>query len=114
MIKETCNYTDTIIQSISVCCDGKYIVIYFTHRTFVSNSVTKRLLTFCTPMSSVTRNQFLSQKFLCRVPLDVLSVPPLFMKRAEEKQDFMLEIVSRYIIHLKITKCNNSLNKTGI
>ena len=33
---------------------------------------------------------------------------------AKEKQDCILEIVSRYIIHLKITKYNNSVNKTGI
>ena len=53
----------------------------------------------CTAMSSVTRHQFLSQQLLCRVPLDVLSVPPFFVKRAKEKQDCVLEIVSRYIIH---------------
>ena len=38
-------------------------------------------LTLCTPMSSVTRHQFLSQELLCRVPLDILSVPPLFVRR---------------------------------
>ena len=71
-------------------------------------------LTLCTPMSNVTRHQFLSQELLCRVPLDVLSVPAFFVKRAKEKQDCILEIVSRYIIHSKITKYNNSVNKTGI
>ena len=56
-------------------------------------------LTVCTPLSSVTRRQFLSQELLCRVPLDILSCPPFFVKRAEEKQNCILEIVSRYIIH---------------
>ena len=36
------------------------------------------------------------------------------MKRAEETQNCILEIVSRYIIHLKITKYNNIVNKTDI
>ena len=71
------------------------------------------LLTRCTPMSSVTRHQFLSQ-LLRRVPLDILSVSAFFMKRAKEKQDCILEIVSRYITHLKIIKYDNSVNKTGI
>ena len=65
-------------------------------------------------MSSAARHQFLSQELLCRVPLDVLSCPPFLVKRAKEKQDYILEIVSRYIIHLKITKYNNSVNKTAI
>ena len=64
-------------------------------------------LTLCTRMSSVTRHQFLSQQLLCRVP-------PFFVKRAKEKQDCILQIVSRYIIHLKIRKYNNNVNKTGI
>ena len=58
-------------------------------------------------MSNVTRHQFLSQELLCRVPA-------FFVKRAKEKQDCILEIVSRYIIRLKITKYNNNANKTGI
>ena len=49
-------------------------------------------LTLCTPMSSVTRRQFLSQELLCRV----------------------LEIGSRYIIRLKITKYSNSVNNISI
>ena len=63
---------------------------------------------------SSTRHQFLSEELLCRVPLDILSFPPFFVKRAKENQDCILEIVSRYIIYLKITKYNNSVNKTGI
>ena len=35
------------------------------------------------------------------------------MKR-EEKQDCIVEIVSRNIIHLKIRKYNDTVNKTGI
>ena len=58
-------------------------------------------------MSSVTRHQFLSQELLCRVP-------PFFVKRAKEKLDCTLRIVSRYIIHGCITKYNYSENKTGI
>ena len=65
------------------------------------------MLTSCTAMSSVTRRQFLSQEFLCRVPA-------FLVKRAKEKQDCILEIVSRYIVRLKITKYNNSVNQTGI
>ena len=69
-------------------------------------------------MSTVPRHQFLSQEFLCRVPLDILPVPFFFffffVKRAKENQDCILEIVSRYIIHLKITKYNDSVDKTGI
>ena len=71
-------------------------------------------LTLCTLMSSVTQHQFLSQKLLCRVPFDILSRSSFFVKRAKENQDYILEIVSRYIIHLKMTKYNNSVNKTGI
>ena len=42
-------------------------------------------------------------------------VPPFFfVKRAKEKQDRILKIVSGFIIHLKIRKYNNSVNKTGI
>ena len=62
-------------------------------------------------MSSMTQHQLLSQELLYRVPLIVLSVPPFFLKREKENQDCILEIVSRYIIHFKITKCNNSVNK---
>ena len=65
-------------------------------------------------MSSVTRHQFLFRKILRRVLLDILPVPPFLAKRAKENQDCNLEIVSRYIIHLKITKYNNSVNETGI
>ena len=65
-------------------------------------------------MSTPTRHQFLSQELLCRVALDILSVPPFFVERAKEKQDCILKIVSRYMIHLKIRKYNNSMNKTGI
>ena len=65
-------------------------------------------------MSSVTRYQFLSQELLCRVPLEILPYPPIFVKRAKEKQDCILEIVSRYITRLRSTKYNNSMNKTGI
>ena len=61
----------------------------------------------CTSISSVTQRQFLPQKLLCRV----LAV---FVKCAKEKQDYIPEIVSRYMVHLKITKYNNSVNKTGI
>ena len=56
-------------------------------------------------MSSATRHEFSSQELLCRVP-------PSLVKRAKEKQDWMLEIVSRYIVHLKIIKYNNSATKT--
>ena len=59
-------------------------------------------------MSSVTR------ELLCRIPLDILSDPPFFVKRAKENQDCILEIISRYIIRLEIIKYNNSVNKTGI
>ena len=48
-------------------------------------------------MSSMTRNQILSQQLLYQVP-------PLFVKRAKEKQHCILEVVSRYIVHLKIGK----------
>ena len=65
-------------------------------------------------MSSVTRHEFLSQELLCRVPLDILSCSPFVVKRAKENQDCILEIVSRYITHLKITKYNNSENKIDI
>ena len=65
-------------------------------------------------MSNVTQHQFLSQEFLCHVLLDILTVPFFFVKRAKENQDCIVEIVSRYIIDLKITQCNNSVNKTGI
>ena len=34
--------------------------------------------------------------------------------REKENQDCILEIVTTYIIHLKITKYYNSVNKTGI
>ena len=57
-------------------------------------------------MSSVNRHQFLSQELLCRVS-------PFFVKRAKEKQHCNLEIVSTYMIHLKVTKYTNSVNKTG-
>ena len=36
------------------------------------------------------------------------------MKREKEKQVCILEILSRYIIHLKITKHSDSANKSGI
>ena len=65
-------------------------------------------------MSNVTQRRFLSEELLCRVPLDVLSVPAVFVKRAKENQHCIREIVSRYIIHIKITKYNNSVNKTVI
>ena len=71
-------------------------------------------LTFCIPVWSVTRHQFLSQKLLCRVPLDILSDPPFLVKRAKKSQDCILEVVPRYTIHLKITRYDNSVNKTGI
>ena len=80
----------------------------------LSRRIIKIVSNLCTATSSGTRHQFLSQKFLCRVPLDILSFSPVFAKRAKEKQDCILEIVSRYIVHLKITKYNNSVNKTGI
>ena len=79
-----------------------------------SNVAITVALTLCTAMSSVTRHKFLSQQLLCRVPLDILSCALLFVKCAKEKQACILEIVSKYIIHLKITKYNNSMNKTGI
>ena len=50
------------------------------------------------PLSSPTRHSF----------------PPFFVKHVKENQDCIVEIISRYIIHLKITKYNNSANKTGI
>ena len=56
----------------------------------------QRILTLYTAISTVTRRQFLSQQLLCRSQLT----------------DCNLKIVSRYIIHLKITKYNNSVNKT--
>ena len=49
------------------------------------------------PLSSATRYSFMFES------IDAL-----------ENQDCIVEIVSRYIIHLKITKYNNSVNKTGI
>ena len=58
-------------------------------------------------MPSVTRHQFLSEELFCRVAA-------FFLKRATEKQDCILEIVSGYIIRLKITKYKDSVNKTGI
>ena len=45
------------------------------------------------------------------VPLDIVSVPDFLVK---EKQDCILEIVSRYMIHLKIRKYNDSGDKTGV
>ena len=43
-------------------------------------------LTLCiVTVWSVTRHQFLSQKLLCRVPLDILSDPPFLVKRAKKK-----------------------------
>ena len=50
-----------------------------------------------------------------RVQLDILFVPPFFVKHVKENRDCILEIVSRYIICLKITKHNtHSVNKTGV
>lgn len=71
-------------------------------------------LTFCTLASSVGRRRFLSHELLRRVPLDLLSCPAFFVKRAKEKEDCRLEIVSGCIVHLKIAKYNDSVNKTGI
>ena len=55
-------------------------------------------------MSSVTQRQCLSQELLCRDSPDIPLCPPISVKRAKENQDRILEIVSRYIIYLKITK----------
>ena len=49
---------------------------------------------------------FLSREFLCPTFF--------FVKRAKEKQNRILKIVSGFIIHLKIRKYNNSVNKAGI
>ena len=70
-------------------------------------------LTLCTSMSSVTRHQFLSQELFSRAHSTFFHVH-LFLWNVKENQYCILEIVSRYIIHLKITKYNNSVNKTGI
>ena len=66
-------------------------------------------LTLCTPMSSATL-VFISAS----VPLDIVSVPDFLVKTVKEKQDCILEIVSRYMIHLKIRKYNDSGDKTGV
>ena len=68
---------------------------------FRKGKIRRKNLTLCTRMS---RRQFLSQQLLCRVPRFF----------AKEEQNSILEIVSRCIIHLKIRKYNNSVNKTGI
>ena len=42
-------------------------------------------LTICIPLSSVIRHQFLSQKFLCCVQLDIFKLTVNLPKKEEEK-----------------------------
>ena len=65
-------------------------------------------------MWSVTRHQLYLRSSFVESHLTFIHVHLFFVKRAKENQNCILEIVSRYIIHLKITKYNNSVNKTGI
>ena len=81
---------------------SKFQIWYFHGISEIA--IYQRDLTLCTPMSSVTQRQCLSQELLCRDPPDIPLCPPISVKRAKENQDRILEIVSRYIIHLKITK----------
>ena len=57
------------------------IASFTVYLTVVNILIPLKVLSLSTPMSSVTRHQFLSQEHLCRVALDILSIPLFFVKR---------------------------------
>lgn len=66
------------------------------------------------PLHSYVECVFILVFISVSVPFDIVSVAAFFVESAKEKQDSILEIVSRYIVRLKVRKYNNSGKKTGI
>lgn len=66
------------------------------------------------PLHSYVECVFILVFISVSVPFDIVSVAAFFVEPVKEKQGSILEIVSRYIVRLKVRKYNNSGKKTGI